>query len=772
MQGEFRGDFTRDTYNKSKHFLRVLMQQGRVQLDADFNEQISILLDRLQTLTKDVLGLHGGPDDNCGFEVIATVEQINNINNLNDKQKDELKKRLQKQGFLIGKGNYYVEGILCENEDFTTYSQQPEFTPTLEVDTEKLQKNGGTYLAYLDVWERHITHIEDDNEINVSICEVALGGADTATRSKLIWQVKLKELKDNQDIEKIKQQITTNNTDFLNFIGEELLKPGKGKIRSRATKSSSTSVNEPCIIPFNSNYRGAENQLYRVEIFAVSQSNGNEQISFVWSRDNSSVVFPIVEVATNSSTITLICEHLYRDSRYCLTEGDWVEIIDDDYVLQESIRKLLKVDKIDTIDNQVTLTGDGGYKALPKEKHPLLRRWESIERDVKLSTWIPLEDGIEVQFEKKEGVYQVGDYWLIPVRTATRDVEWPKIRSGNQLVPEALTPHGIAHHYAPLAIISGTSEKVTVDDCRNKIGSKEKTTPPIGSKYENIPQPKEFNRIIKASWHHDQVFEVTKVQEQRDPGSKPKDEIFKLKSQDLFHLFTELGFVVEFQKLVRVDSLHTRTISILAHARNVERSEVSYTLPMKVEPVKIKKSEQQKSIRWFIGQEQIFDSKFNLITEYENFTNSENSDYTKAVRLVAPDNWYELEIFNRNTISQFTVVIHGDWIINEEKLFDCNNVNFTMDLNKNTIPKGLDQQFQDNGISLSSNSYLATETENIKWRLSNQNKIYIIRLENNKLTISETYALDGNNIWPGVPERFSGNGSEGGDWLSIIHVKI
>ena len=42
MKGEFRGDFSRDTFDPSKHFLRVLMQQGRVSLDADWNEQTDI----------------------------------------------------------------------------------------------------------------------------------------------------------------------------------------------------------------------------------------------------------------------------------------------------------------------------------------------------------------------------------------------------------------------------------------------------------------------------------------------------------------------------------------------------------------------------------------------------------------------------------------------------------------------------------------------------------------------------------------------------------
>ena len=39
-----KGDFTRDTFDRTKHYSRVLMQQGRVTLDADWNEQTAILL--------------------------------------------------------------------------------------------------------------------------------------------------------------------------------------------------------------------------------------------------------------------------------------------------------------------------------------------------------------------------------------------------------------------------------------------------------------------------------------------------------------------------------------------------------------------------------------------------------------------------------------------------------------------------------------------------------------------------------------------------------
>jgi len=56
-----KGDFTRDTFDPGKHFSRVLMQQGRAQLDTDWNEQTSIMSHLLRALAKDVFGPHWGP---------------------------------------------------------------------------------------------------------------------------------------------------------------------------------------------------------------------------------------------------------------------------------------------------------------------------------------------------------------------------------------------------------------------------------------------------------------------------------------------------------------------------------------------------------------------------------------------------------------------------------------------------------------------------------------------------------------------------------------
>src|SRR5690349_1269515 len=89
-----KGDFTRDTFDERNRFTRVLMQQGRVQLDADWNEQVSALLHYIQTLAADLIGPYGGPQQDLGFRISSHPALSND--------------------FFIGAGHYYVDGILCE----------------------------------------------------------------------------------------------------------------------------------------------------------------------------------------------------------------------------------------------------------------------------------------------------------------------------------------------------------------------------------------------------------------------------------------------------------------------------------------------------------------------------------------------------------------------------------------------------------------------------------------------------------------------------------
>ena len=51
-----KGDFSRGSFDPTKHFARVLLQQGRVLTDADFNEQGAIQRELLRAFVVDLVG--------------------------------------------------------------------------------------------------------------------------------------------------------------------------------------------------------------------------------------------------------------------------------------------------------------------------------------------------------------------------------------------------------------------------------------------------------------------------------------------------------------------------------------------------------------------------------------------------------------------------------------------------------------------------------------------------------------------------------------------
>src|SRR5688572_10516460 len=109
-------DISRASFDWKQHFARVILQQGRPLLDADFNEQVAILLHRLGALTRDLVGDRWGPPEKNKALKLELVE------------KDNTKQ------WVILKGHYYVNGILCENDKEQSINKQddlprPQQTP-------------------------------------------------------------------------------------------------------------------------------------------------------------------------------------------------------------------------------------------------------------------------------------------------------------------------------------------------------------------------------------------------------------------------------------------------------------------------------------------------------------------------------------------------------------------------------------------------------------------------------------------------------------------
>jgi hypothetical protein len=194
------------------------------------------------------------------------------------------------------------------------------------------------------------------------------------------------------------------------------------------------------------------------------------------------------------------------------------------------------------------------------------------------------------------------------------------------------------------------------------------------------PEPEDFNRVINASWHHDEVLTLGAFMDRVNPlvDGEP----------------INLGLVVQFESEVLVETLHERSVFVLARRLDETGLECECVLPMKVEPVAAADTTLQV-VCMLVGDTQRL-REFELVNEVKIETDSFD-----AVRLVpAEDSSWDkiLSQIDEFNIRRLTVVLRGDWILDQNKA-----------------------------------------------------------------------ALDGNHIWPGVPELPSGNGTQGNDWISVIH---
>src|SRR3954454_20589484 len=87
------GDLTRSTFRAHRHYSGVRMQQGRVQLDADWNEQLDVAAHRDRAEAVDAIGAAGVPKDDAGFALSMAPDGTD---------------------LLLSPGRAWVGGLLCE----------------------------------------------------------------------------------------------------------------------------------------------------------------------------------------------------------------------------------------------------------------------------------------------------------------------------------------------------------------------------------------------------------------------------------------------------------------------------------------------------------------------------------------------------------------------------------------------------------------------------------------------------------------------------------
>jgi hypothetical protein len=500
------GDFTRDTFRPLRHFSAVRQQQGRVHLDADWNEQVDIGHHIARVTSRDVIGPTGMPEEAPGFLISPASADL-----------------------LIGFGRAYVDGVLVENEASVTklakvsgagantiweVTQGPRLllnqwigpaptgpaAPVSQVAAIEAPQQGdngrqrvrfsqalagvaidvvaltsallqpdlpgatlpaanGFYLAYIDLWEREITALED-----ATIAETALGGIDTAIRTRVVWQVKFFSL-----AAAIANGQVGNPPVCKSFAPGWSPDPASA-LKIAAYADQALAAANPCELPAEGGYRSLENHLYRVEIHKGGVQ-GADEIFLKWSRDNAIHRTRLLDVVDKS----LLVEDTGRDDATAIVADDWLELKDEGRILRGEPGFFIEIEEVagtrlgirtilhpDTLQ-PVVQAGEPDAAVLPKAG--LLRRWEG-GAPTKVTPGQPfaLENGLAVKSLAGADKARIGDYWLIPARSLTAAVEWPKDPATGD--SQALPPQGVKHRFCPLAIVEKSAGGFTVSDCR------------------------------------------------------------------------------------------------------------------------------------------------------------------------------------------------------------------------------------------------------------------------------------------------------------------
>ena len=368
----------------------------------------------------------------------------------------------------------YVNGILCSRNNWDSYLTQKDISSasgvdyfmdySAEINQEDQERHryrgiqkAISYMVYADVWNRGITHLEDPE-----IREVALGGADTATRLQTICQIKIKEIPERSDFHQMVR--------LAEYEIREMIEQGTGRLSIIYPDNSSLSNPD-------SNHRTLGNNLYRVQIHdsgtesEVKNNNNNNKnrATFKWSKDNASLAFAVKKLSGEE----VILDQGGRRLDNVFRIGDLIEIIDDIDELSEQPRGYMR--RITHIDvDRRALSWSVSWSARKEseqkgirylhepvsirseryrpELHPKVILWDGLDyvnTTVKDSSSCNVlsdegssgsDSALRIKFHP--GSFISGHYWNFTTRS-----------NGKVELLKSAKPVGPQHHYALLALI-------------------------------------------------------------------------------------------------------------------------------------------------------------------------------------------------------------------------------------------------------------------------------------------------------------------------------
>ncbi len=434
------GDFSRNSQDPTKSYTGVLMQQGRVQVDADWNEQLALAQHRTDTETLDVIGESGTPMGADGFGISLTPA---------------------KDDFFIHPGRYYIGGLLCEiNPEWVSVSLTVTGTtgkatlssswlggrPISQFDWVEIHSPAGsTFGRVADVPQPTTNKTSEPVELSLENIKTGFPGPKATRLRRALtyltqpfypspdfapgvssppleapglglllesgdyvvyleaWQRSVNALEDPHirevaldgpdTAERLQTVWQVRLLPVTDAAGKNLcqahLSEWKSLIAENTTTAQMNAQAAPppqntnkCMLPPSAGFQGLQNQLYRIEIL---HGGSQAEATYIWSRDNGMVETSIVSVnATTPNLVTV--NSLGTDDLHSFAINDWVEIVDRDDELSGTPRFLAQIvaPAPDPVSKQITLSAsvpqpylDGiNNPPLPTTNFYRLKRWD------------------------------------------------------------------------------------------------------------------------------------------------------------------------------------------------------------------------------------------------------------------------------------------------------------------------------------------------------------------------------------------------------------
>lgn len=399
-------------------------------LEADLNEAQEIATEEVRKEALDVVGPSGTPDN--GYKVSFPPGAPS------------------KADFDVSMGTMYVGGLrVAQANAALHYLTQPEWLDRPSEVQPSLHE-----LVYLSLREQEVSAVEDH-----ALREVALGGPDTAQRTRLVQHIERTNVLDSDVTSS--QALATATSVWSAFKGL-VFDPATMRLDSKGRLKAAWTTNpvlDPCAPAAPQGYLGDENQLLRIQVSATNK--------IVWGYDNASFLYRATRLGYDASTdtTTLLLASIPVDERHRPRGGQAVEILtaavglgDSDYMAAPTGQVTTVAQAYDAQTQTVVVNHNVGAGAAPV----FVRVWEE-ELDITAGAIAIGPSGLTVTLTTvANGPFSVGDYWLVAVRPSTPTKFYPE----RLVTPQP--PDGPRRWACPLAVIGMSSggPPLILADCR------------------------------------------------------------------------------------------------------------------------------------------------------------------------------------------------------------------------------------------------------------------------------------------------------------------